>query len=101
MTKPTRPKIKDTPSDTPTATPILTFFFNGSDGWEKGVAAASRALADVLDVSMLDEIYKAPVVVEAVVVLEGLAGSNCETVLGALAALRSWPWILPLRSNTL
>ena len=98
-----KPEIKETPSDTPIATAILTFFFDSAECSDKDVAAAIGEVADVVDAGMLDEMGRVLVGVEAVVVVDCLADFDGETTLTVLASLRSRPASMDccLRSNAL
>lgn len=93
-----KPEIKETPSDTPIATSILTFFFDSAECSDKDVAAAIGEVADVVDAGMPDEMGRVIVGVEAVVVVDCLADFDGETTLTVLASLRYDPgprlWII-------
>ena len=98
-----KPEIKETPSDTLIAVPILITFFAGGDCSDKDGATAGEEPVAVVDAGVLDAIGKLSVGVEAVAVLDCLADCDGEIMLAVLASLRSGPEIMGhwFRSNAL
>ena len=97
-----KPEIKETPSDTPIATPISSFFFDGAECSDKDVAAAGGELDFVVGAGMLDKMGRFLVAVKVVVVIDCLADCDGETIT-LLASLRFRPAIIGvcLRSTAL
>ena len=86
-----RPEIRDMPSDTPIATLMSKFLFDGGSCRSTDAVTTDETQADVLSAGLLDRIDETSVVVMTVAVTVNVAKDENERVLRALTAERVEP----------